>query len=289
MKRILITGATGNIGSEILRYLYKQGTRNKIIAGVRSIDRAKQELNAFNELEYVSFDIENPDTFKNVLNNVDTLFLLRPPQISDINRYFIPLIDAMNEARIREVVFLSVQGAEKSSIIPHNKIEKLILNSGIDYIFLRPGYFMQNLTTFLYPDIQKKRRIILPAGQAKFNWVDVENIGEAAATVLEEFDRYRNQIFEITGPENIKFAEVVRRINAITGAGIVFESADPLKYFRLKTNEGMVKGMAMVMIMLHFLPRFQKEPRRSGAYEILTRNQPATIEKFIEREKLKFV
>ena len=289
MKRILISGATGNIGFATLKYLYKLGTQNKIIAGVRSIDRAKQELNVFNELEYVSFDITNPDTFKNALKNVDTLFLLRPPQISDIPRYFIPLIDAIKEAKVREVVFLSVQGAEKSSIIPHNKIEKLILSSGVDYVFLRPSYFMQNLTTMLYPDIKNKHRIILPAGAAKFNWVDIENIGEAAAIILDEFDRHKNQIFEITGSGNIEFAEVVSRINAITGAGIVFENHNPVKYYRLKKKEGMKNGMVMVMIVLHFLPRFQKEPRISEAYEILTGNKPTTIEKFIEREKAKFV
>lgn len=289
MKRILISGVTGNIGFATLKYLYKLGTQNKIVAGVRNIDRAKQELNAFKELELVSFDIVNPDTFKNALKNVDTLFLLRPPQISDIPRYFVPLINAIKEANVKEVVFLSVQGAEKSSIIPHNKIEKLILDSGFDYVILRPSYFMQNLTTMLYPDIKNKHKIILPAGAAKFNWVDVENIGEVAAIMLNEFEKYKNQTFEITGSENIDFAEVVRRINAITGAGIVFENPNPIKYYRLKRKEGMDNGMAMVMIVLHFLPRFQKEPRISEAYEILTGNKPTTIEQFIEREKAKFV
>ncbi len=288
MKRILITGATGNIGYEVIRFLYKLETRNKIIAGVRSMDRAKTELSIFKDLAFVPFDLENPETFKTALKDVDTIFLLRPPQISDVNRYFLPLINAIQEAKIKEAIFLSVQGAEKSRIIPHNKIEKLILRSGVDYVFLRPGYFMQNLITTLYPDIKNKRKIILPAGKAKFNWVDVKNIGGMAAIILERFELYKNQIFEITGSENLNFSEVVHKINEITGEGLVFESPNPYAFYRSKRIEGMNKGLVLVMIMLHFLPRFQKEPWISPDYEKLTGNKPTTLDEFIERERSKF-
>ena len=178
MSRILITGATGNIGSAVIRYLMESGTTHEIVAAVRDIDKAKSLFPEYERLDYVHFDFENPDTFKEATQNIDRVFLLRPPHISNIGKYFRPLILILKEQQIKDIVFLSVQGVEKSKVIPHNKIESLIKEFNFDYIFLRPSYFMQNLTTTLLGDIKSKRQIILPSGHAKFNWIDIENIGE---------------------------------------------------------------------------------------------------------------
>ena len=129
----------------------------------------------------MNFDFEQPDTFDNALKAIDTIFLLRPPHIDDIEKYFRPLIQKIKEHNVKELVFLSVQGAEKSKVIPHNKIERLIQEYKLDYVFLRPSYFMQNLTTTLLDDIKTKRQVILPSGKAKFNWIDIENIAETSA------------------------------------------------------------------------------------------------------------
>ena len=288
MNRILITGATGNIGLEVLNYLKELDFENEIVAAVRNIERAKKIIPDNDRLEFVEFDFENPDTFNEALENIDRVFLLRPPHISEIEKYFNPLIACFKENSIKEVVFLSVQGAEKSSIIPHNKIEKLITSNGLDYIFLRPSYFMQNLTTTLIEDIKEKRRIILPSGKAKFNWIDIKNIGEASAILLGKFQEFKNQAIEITGYENENFNTVVELINREATKPIRFESVNPLKFYRVKKRSGMATGMIIVMLFLHFLPRFQKEPNISNFYENLTGKSPAKLKDFIKRESKKF-
>ena len=289
MKRILVTGATGNIGYEVIRFLDKIETKNQIIAGVRNIDSSQKKLNDYPKLDFVRFDFENPDTFNGALENIDRVFLLRPPQISDVDKYFKPLIGKMKDESINQIVFLSVQGAEKSPIIPHSKIEKLIQEYGLNYIFLRPSYFMQNLTTIFLSDIQNKRKIILPAGKANFNWIDVENIGEAAAILLDNFEQYKNQAVEITGYENKNFYEVTDLINKSIEDKIEFVSPNPFRFYNIKKYDGLETGMILVMIMLHFLPRFQKEPIISDFYEKLTANKPTTLKEFIQREKQKFI
>lgn len=288
MKQILITGATGNVGFEVIRFLKKNGTPNKIIAGVRNVESAKRVFKDYPELEFVDFDFEQPETFDNALKNTDTIFLLRPPHIADIEKYFRPLIKKINEHKINEVVFLSVQGAEKSNVIPHNKIEELIRECKLDHVFLRPSYFMQNLTTTLLHDIKTKRQIILPSGKAKFNWIDIENIGEVCSILLNSFSEYKNQAIELTGEENIDFGTVAELINASIKSPIRFLNVNPFKFYKIKKEEGMVKGMIIVMIMLHFLPRFQKEPIISDYYEKLTGKKPTKLNEFIEREKIKF-
>jgi len=140
MKNILITGATGNVGFEVIRFLEKNKTSNKIIAGVRNIESAKKLFKEFTEIDFINFDFEQPETFDNALKNIDTIFLLRPPHISDVEKFFRPLIQKIKQHKVKEIVFLSVQGAEKSKVIPHNKIEKLIQEYKLDYIFLRPSY-----------------------------------------------------------------------------------------------------------------------------------------------------
>jgi uncharacterized protein YbjT (DUF2867 family) len=288
MSRILITGATGNTGAEVIRFLYKFETSNQIVAGVRNIEKAKVTFKDYPDLEYVCFDFEDHDTYYNALKGINRVFLLRPPHISDVDKYFNPLFVVVKELNIREVVFLSVQGAETSRMIPHHKIERLIINNKLDCIFLRPSYFMQNLTTTLFHDIKTKREIILPSGHAKFNWIDVENIGEAAAILLNNFERHRNQALELTGLENQSFAEVTSIINSVVSTPLTFRNVSVFKFYRLKKRDGMAKGMIAVMILLHFLPRFQREPRISDVYERLTGKKPTSLRAFIEREKLKF-
>ncbi|MDD4150124.1 MAG: NmrA family NAD(P)-binding protein [Bacteroidales bacterium] len=288
MKKTLITGATGNIGFEVIRFLNKIGSQNRIIAGVRNIAKAKSTFKDYPKLEYVHFDFEDFSTFNNALSEIDSIFLLRPPHISDVDKFFKPLISEIKKHKVNQIVFLSVQGAEKSKVIPHNKIERLINEFDLDYIFLRPSYFMQNLTTTLIEDIQTKREVVLPAGKAKFNWVDIENIAEVGAILLDKFDDYKNQAFEITGLENENFETVSELINKEIGNPIKYRNVCPFRFFRIKKQDGMVKGMIIVMILLHFLPRFQKEPNISDFYESLTGKKPTDLKTFIHREKIRF-
>lgn len=288
MSNILISGATGNVGIEVIRFLYQTNTNHRIVAGVRNMEKAKAVFKDFPKLEYVKFDFEDRETFEQALKGIDRLFLLRPPHLSAVDIYFKPLMLKLKQKNINEVVFLSVQGAEKSKVIPHNKIERLISESKLNYIFIRPAYFMQNLTTTLLNDIKTKRAIVLPSGKAQFNWIDIENIGEAAAIVLNNFEAYKNQSFEITGLENAGFAKVTALINKEISNPISYQSVNPFSFYRIKKREGMPKGMILVMLLLHFLPRFQKAPTISTAYEQLTGKKPGSLKAFIAREKTRF-
>jgi len=113
MSRILITGATGNIGIEVIRFLMKSDTSNEIIAAVRDIEKAKRLFKDYERLNFVLFDFEDPTTFKEATQHIDRVFLLRPPHNADVGKYFRPLIEILKEQQIKEIVFLSVQGAEK--------------------------------------------------------------------------------------------------------------------------------------------------------------------------------
>lgn len=287
MKRILITGATGNIGIEVVHYLHESNPDAEIVVAVRNIEKAKKTFKNYSNLEYRKFDFENEHIYSSAFDQIAVLFLLRPPHISDVEAVFSPLLNSAKANGINNVVFLSVQGAEKSSVIPHNKIERLIQQLRFNYIFVRPSYFMQNLTTTLLSEITTKQSITLPSGKAKFNWIDVKNIGEATAHLLLKFDSYQNRAFEITGTENRNFDEVTALMTTILGIKIQFIHINPIRFYFRKKKEGLNGGFAMVMTILHFLPRLQSEPQISDNYQKLTGKTPTALQEFIEREKEK--
>jgi uncharacterized protein YbjT (DUF2867 family) len=288
MKRILVTGATGNIGLEVVQYLCGLDTTSAIFAAVRDVASAKKKLPEHQNLSFRVFDFEDEATFDSAFKEVDILFLLRPPQISQVDQFFRPLLKSAQKNGIQNIVFLSVQGAEKSKVIPHNKIERLIKELGFNSIFVRPSYFMQNLTTTLLPEIVKSKTITLPSGVAKFNWVDVQNVGEASAQLILSFKEYQNKAYEITGEESLNFSEVARLMSEIIGIEIGFEPINPISFYVKKKREGHESGFAMVMTILHFLPRIQKVPDISLTYKMLTGKAPTPLSEFIKREKEKF-
>jgi uncharacterized protein YbjT (DUF2867 family) len=288
MKRILITGATGNVGREVVHFLSEVSSNEEVYAAVRDPERARKSLEKYPRLGFRQFDFEDKSTYSQAFDQVDVLFLLRPPHISNVELVFHPLLSAARKGGIKKVVFLSVQGAEKSKVIPHNKIERLIKDLDFDYIFLRPSYFMQNLTTTLLPEIVAEGRITLPSGGAKFNWIDVVNIGEVAAILIQQFDIYRNQALELTGTENKSFEEVARTLTWVLEKPVEFRSINPISFYFKKRREGVQSGFALVMTLLHFLPRLQPPPVISENYRKLTGKGATTLEEFIEREKSVF-
>ena len=282
MKNILVTGATGNVGFAAIRVLSLIAPESHIYAGVRNIQKSKQRFEEFSNVECIHFDFKEPSTFSEALRKVDLVLLIRPPQIAKVQQYFAPFIHQISAHQIEGVVFLSVQGAERSRFIPHQRIEQLITEYGLNYIFLRASYFMQNLTTTLLSDIQQRKKIILPAGKARFNWVNAENVGELAALLLQEFQSYKNNAYEVTGYEYKNFYEVVEDISSVCDKRVTYQNLNVFSFYKLRRKEGMERSKVLVMIMIHLLPRMQKYSRKSVFYENVTGKKPTRLKEFIQ-------
>ena len=286
MKKILITGATGNVGIEVIKSFESYNYNYQVYAGVRDVQADKQKMVSFNA-QLIQFDFTNSNTFQSALIDIDILFLLRPPQISEVKKYFKPLIDSAVKNGVKHIVFLSVQGVQSSKIIPHHKIEKLIVASKIPYTFLRPAYFMQNFTTTLHNDLKIKNKIYLPAGNSKFTLVDVTDIGEVAAKILIEAADHRYQCYELTCNEKLTFRDMALKLSKGLGKAIQYESPNLINFFITKKKEKMPTMLILVMIMLHYFPRFQKEPNTTECIANILNKQPKTFEQFILENKSK--
>lgn len=280
MKKIVITGATGNVGVEVLNSLRKTDHGLSICAGIRDIEKDKGKLKDF-DVTLIKFDFEDSSTHQTALENCEVLFLLRPPQLSEVDKIFKPIIEMAVKCSVKHIIFLSVQGVEKSAIIPHHKIEKLVVESKIPYTFLRPAYFMQNFTTTLHYDLVKNRRIFLPAGKSVFTLIDVSDIGEVAAKVILQPEKHINQAYDLTCNEKLTFHEMAAELSKILSVDIHFESPSLLNFYLAKRKEQMPTMLILVMIMLHYLPRFQKHPAMTDCVKSITGHQPTTFGQFI--------
>lgn len=284
MTKVLITGATGNVGTEVIKSLQNIDHQLDIYAGVRNSNEDKIKLSNY-KVNFSLFNFTDVKTYKTALYGCEILFLLRPPQISEVEKYFKPIIDTCKESGVKHIVFLSVQGVEKSKIIPHHKIEKLLVDSKIPYTFLRPAYFMQNFTTTLHNDLVNKKRIYLPAGNAKFTLVDVRDIGAVSATILTNISEHINKSYELTCKEKLTFLEMSTILSDILRTDIQYISPNLISFFLTKRKEKTPTMFILVMIMLHYFPRFQKEPQTTDWVEKITNRQPTTFEQFINDNK----
>ena len=285
MKKVLITGATGNVGMAVIKSLSKMPHTLQIIAGVKDILSDKVKLKDY-KIDFVTFDFMDNTTYKPALEGCDILFLLRPPQISDTGKYFKPLIETAKRIGIEHIVFISVQGVEKSTIIPHNKIEKLIVESKINYTFLRPAYFMQNFLGSLHNDLVTQNKIFLPAGNAKFTLIDVRDVGEVAATILINPTKHLNKAYELTANEALNFPQMAEQLSKGLGTPITYQSPNLIHFYWQKRKEKVPFAFILVMIMLHYLPRFQKTPQNTEGVKNILGREPISFRQFIEDNKI---
>jgi uncharacterized protein YbjT (DUF2867 family) len=283
MKKILITGATGNVGERVIHFLKNNRQGFEILACYRS-EKDKARLSKITDITPVFFDFEEIASIELAINQCHVLFLLRPPHLTDIKKYFEPITHLAKKSGLEQIVFLSVQGAESSTLIPHHKIERLIVESGINFTFLRPAYFMQNFTTTLKRDILEKDEIFLPAGNAKFTLIDLNDVGKVAATILTNNELHINQAYTLTNQEQLTFQQMAAVLSEELGRKISFKSPNLVNFFIQKRREKVPTAFILVMIMLHYLPRFSSTPPTTDTVEKLIESKPIDFREFVKRE-----
>jgi len=159
-KNVLITGATGNVGHALLKKLTNEDNI-KIFAAGRHVEKTKDVIDVDN-ISYRCLDFKDKNTYESSLQDIDTAFLMRPPAISKVKKYIKPYLVKIKEKNIKQVVFLSLQGADKNILVPHHRIEKYIKELEIPYTFLRPSFFMQNLSTTHKEEIKARSQLLPP-------------------------------------------------------------------------------------------------------------------------------
>ena len=202
-RRILVTGATGNAGTEVVKELQKRDAQI-VVASRRQAEAGRPEDDA----EVVFLDMNEPASYAAAVQGCDALFLLRPPSVANTKETLNVLIDEARKAGMRRIVFVSVAGAGDNKLVPHHATEQHLKAGHDDWTILRPGFFAQNIATAYRQDIVEHDRIYLPAGKGKVAFIDLRDMGVVAAEALTDLDHHGGETYTLTGPQAYTFYQV---------------------------------------------------------------------------------
>ena len=221
---ILITGATGTVGSEVVKGLSAQGV------GVRAITRdlRKAEANQLPHVQFVQGDLDDPESIRAACEGMGRAFLLTN-STERAEQQQLAFTRVAQESGVRHIVKLSQlhadAGSQERFLRYHGVVEEAIRESGLTYTFLRPNLFMQGLLNFR-ESIRQQNAFFAAAGDARISAVDVRDLADVAVAALTT-SQHDNKTYSLTGPEALTFAEMARQLSKAVGRDITFVDVPP--------------------------------------------------------------
>jgi uncharacterized protein YbjT (DUF2867 family) len=280
---ILVTGATGNVGREVVQLLSAQ--EFPITAAVRNPIEASKSFGS--NVRCVLFDFTNPDTFVDAFTGIDKLFLVRPPEIADIHQ-ITPALNAAKQAGVEEIIFLSIIGADKNRIVPHYAIERAIEQLDIPAIFLRCSFFMQNLNTIHREDIRIRDRLFMPAGNGKTSFIDVRDIAAVAVKLLTEEHHQSqelagiNRAYDLTGAVALTYYEVATIFTNVLDRPIQYTNpAIPIFIWQM-LRQGFPLQFVLIMVGIYTTARFGLAGLVTSDVQQLLNRSPISMQQYVE-------
>jgi uncharacterized protein YbjT (DUF2867 family) len=279
---ILVTGATGNIGSEVVKELLSDAPDVSIKAAVHSSQNVKK-VKSDARVKVIQIDYNEPETVREALNGVDKVFLLTPdvPNAADLAS---DVVIEAKKAGIKQIVKQSVMGAALEADVGtmrlHRQVEKFIEQSGIPFTFLRPNEFMQNFINFHSPSIKGNNAFYVPLEDAKVSLVDVRDIAAVAVKSLIDEDKHKNETYLITGPEALSYHQVAEILSNTTGRKINYVNISDGEARSAMKEIGMSDWLINTVSELSEYFRKGKASEVSSAVEEVTGNKPISFSQF---------
>jgi uncharacterized protein YbjT (DUF2867 family) len=258
---ILITGATGTTGKEIVKQLSVAG------AQVRALVRHPEKASALKGpgVELVTGDLDQPETLDAALKDVACALLLpaNTPRQVEQERHF---IEAAKRVHTPHVVKYSAFGAHVSSTARisqwHGQSEQYLEASGVPFTHVRPNFFMQNMLWFASA-IASQGAFYLPMQDAAVSMVDTRDIA-AVVTIVLTTPGHAGKIYTITGPEALSFHVVAEKLSTTLGKQVRYGEVSPEHFKKTLVEGGQPEWYADALNELF-------QGIREGQYAVVTR------------------
>ena len=274
---VFVTGATGLVGGSVVSALLAAGV--PVIAATRSPEDATHLPRGTVSRQ---FDFGSaPAVLEEALDGVDRLFLMRPPPIADVARYLFPLVEAAQRRGVRHIVFLSLQGVQTNRKTPHHAVESYLRSTAAPYIFLRPNFFMQNLSTTYAARIRERGEIFVPAGRSRTAFIDARDIGRVAAAVFAEPEHVR-RAHTLSGPQSLSYSNVAKIMSQVLGRTIRYLQPTETEYLARLRSDGSPEDYIAVQRMIYRVVRFNLSALPNHSIQRLTGAPATTFRTFVE-------
>jgi uncharacterized protein YbjT (DUF2867 family) len=271
---ILITGASGNVGKEVLAQI--AGTGYRVRAAFQSLSKASVPKG----VEAVRVDYNEPESLRSALRGVEGVFLVGPPtsQLISLER---KATDVLGESNVKRVVKLSAMGGRDATFPrQHAESEDYIRSKKLPYTFLRPNGFMQNLVNYSSATIQSMGKFFGSEGEGKVSYIDIRDVAAVAVKTLTE-DGHIGKKYTLTGPEALSNHQVARTLTEVLGREIQFVNLAPDDLEAGLLAAGVPEWNADALIDLQRLYRTGKAAAVTEDVERILGRRPGSLRQFV--------
>lgn len=271
---ILITGASGNVGREVLKQIAETGV--PVRAAFQSPDKAGAVPPG---VEIVIMDYNQPETVRAALKGVENVFLVGPPT-SRLPAMERAAVDEIRSAGAHHIVKLSAIGG-RSAIFPklHADSEEYIQSSGVPYTFLRPNWFMQNMVNYSTETINSQNAFYGCQSDGKVSQIDLRDIGAVAVKVLTE-KGHSGKAYTLTGAEALSNLQIAAILSEELGREVRYVDLAPEQMRQAMLGAGVPDWNANAMIDLQRLYRDGGASDVTNDVETLLGRKPIQYQQF---------
>jgi uncharacterized protein YbjT (DUF2867 family) len=281
---ILITGASGSVGKEVLAEVARSGAKH------RAMYRSQQEAaKAPTGTETVIADFSDPSSLAPALRGVESVYLVCSP-IRELVQLEGNVIDASVAAGVRRIVLNSALGAgdyPKSFPSWHRKVEGKLKAATLAHCILRPNSFQQNVLTYYAPSVRAQGAFYGAMGNARTSYVNVRDIAVVAAEALRGAE-HDGKTYELNGPEALTCAEVAEQISR--HAGVAAQYVDlPFETLRkAMLDQGMPDWQVTALLELQQYYTGGQGGTVDGVLQGLLGRPPVTMDQFLQEFAAEF-
>ncbi|MDC6391163.1 SDR family oxidoreductase [Maribacter sp. PR1] len=249
MKKILVTGATGELGSTVIKTLLKTGTAENISVLTRKeeskIEFEKRGLNAF------IGQYSDVQSLEKAMENLDTVLLISSGDQGDRMQEHKNVIDTAKKKGVQNIAYTSRSLKDKNTLVnklmmEHFLTEDYIKESGLKYVIFRNALYMDVLPLFVGKNVFEKG-ILQPARNGKVAYVLKAEQAEAIANVLMN-ENFENQTFNFTGSDAYSFYDVATALTELTGKQVNYKSIEVEPFKKIMLENGVPESMVKKIV-----------------------------------------
>jgi uncharacterized protein YbjT (DUF2867 family) len=271
---ILITGASGNVGKEVLRQIAQAGV--KVRAAFQSASKAAM---APSGVEVVTMDYNQAQTVRAALKGVNRVFLVGPPA-ANLPALERKAVDEIKQSGVRQIVKLSALGGRESTYPrQHADSEDYIKSSGVAYTFVRANGFMQNLVNYNAGTINAQNAFYGCQGDGKISHIDIRDVAAVAVRILTD-DGHEGKTYSLTGPAALSNAQIAQVLSDDLGREIRYVDLPPAQFKQALLAAGVDEWSADALIDLQRLYREGKAATVTHDVEQVLGRRPIAFEQF---------